>query len=122
MTTIAKNALVMLGTIGGGIALTALTVAYHTYFWPSMPGDGQYGMVLFPTATGGGLCYGAALTLALVNRPGKPAPECVSLTLIGLGFSAFWILLWPSSGALFCLPSLLVGFCLLASFGVARRS
>ena len=122
MTQNNKNALVMLGSILGAAVLTTITIAYHDHFAPGMSEDGQYGMVLLPTATGGGAAYGAALAMIFLDRPRKPSPQCLKLTLLGLSFSGFWVLSWPNSGVFFCLPALLVGFSLLAYLGSARFS
>ncbi|WP_309715977.1 hypothetical protein [Armatimonas sp.] len=125
MTTDNKNAAVVLGGIVGAIGLTALTMEYHEYLWPGIGGDGQYGMVLFPTATWGGLFYGAASAVMYLHHMKNPVLICKALTLVGLSPSSFWTLIWPTGGALFCLPSLLVGLLMLVyleSTNIKKRS
>ena len=113
-TSVLNRTLVLLGGIAGAIGLTALTMAYHEYLWPGIGGDGQYGMVLFPTATWGGFFYGAASAVLYLDRKKKPFRVCKMLTLVGLSSSGLWVLAWPGGGGPFCLPSLVVGLVLLA--------
>jgi hypothetical protein len=114
-----NRTLVVLGGIAGAIGLTALTMAYHEYLWPGIGGDGQYGMVLFPTATWGGFFYGATSAVLYLDREKNPFRVCKTLTLVGLSSSGLWVLGWPEGGGLFCLPSLVVGLVLLAYLGGA---
>ncbi|WP_309716481.1 hypothetical protein [Armatimonas sp.] len=104
----------VLGGIAGAIGLTALTMAYHEYLWPGIGGDGQYGMVLFPTATWGGFFYGAASAVLYLDRKKNPFRVCKTLTLVGLSPSGLWVLASPGGGGPFCLPALVVGLVLLA--------
>lgn len=116
-----NRSLVLLGGIVGAMGLTALTMAYHEFLWPGIGGDGQYGMVLFPTATWGGFFYGAASAVLYLDRKKKPFRVCRTLTLVGLSSSGLWVLGWPGGGSLFCLPTLVVGLVLLAYLAGRER-